>query len=557
MMVGVARNLIRLVANALRRLRRPPDHVLFVLAGELPSLSERRRGLLRWFLPKKDSLREIVERMDAVARDPRVRGVVLHLHALRLSVAGQQSVRAAIVRLQATGKTVTAWATVYDTVRYHIACACDHVVLQPGGRVEALGVAQRYLFLADALQRVGLAADFLQISPYKTAPDMLTRRAMSDEAREMATWLAEDVYGQLVDAVSAGRSMDRGAARDAIDGAPYIDQDARDAALVDELLNEEALPALLSTGRRPARIAPYHQIRRALLQPRRPLSSRAVGLLRISGDIIDGRSSRPPVKPPFRLPLLFSERAGDLSVVEAARRASRSRRLAAVVVHIDSGGGSATSSEAMASAIARLAERKPVVVSMGAVAASGGYYVATPAQYVFAQPGTITGSIGVLAGKLVSAALLARLGIHDEWVERGGGLSLQRGDDAYTEAERETVWRSIERAYRLFLERVAVGRGLSADAVDAIGGGRVWTGRQALERGLVDEFGGLEEALAKARKLGGLHPDAPARAVRARGSDVAPIPSRAVDLLSYAAQGLGMLQGEAPLCLCPLSDAFD
>jgi protease-4 len=189
---------------------------------------------------------------------------------------------------------------------------------------------------------------------------------------------------------------------------------------------------------------------------------------------------------------------------------------------------------------------------MGTVAASGGYYVATPGAWVVAHAGTITGSIGVLSGKLVHAPLLAKLGIHGEWVDRGDGISLQRGDHRYTEAERKTVWRGIRRTYDLFLERVAEARGLSTEEVDAIGGGRVWTGRQALERGLVDQLGGLEEAIAKARSLAGLHPRAPVRDVVERGADTAPVPGSGGEALRYVLDGMRPLRGSAPLCLCPL-----
>jgi len=552
MLVRLIRNLARVIANALRRLLRPAQYVQFTLSGEIPLLPAPRGGLLRRFLPTKLSLREIEQQLQAVAQDPRVKGVVLHLHPLKLPWAGRQALRAMIVRLRDAGKTVVAWATAYDTARYHIATACHRILLQPGGRIEPLGLAQHYIFVADALQRVGLAADFVQISPYKTAADMLMRREMSEAAREMANWLVEDLYEQWVLDVAAARAMDPEAVRVAVDESPYTDEAAQNAGLIDELINEEALPSALAPDRRPAKVAPFRQVRRMLVRPLLPLSPRAIGILRICGDIIDGRSSRPPARPPFRIPLLLSERAGDLSVVDAARWATKNRRIAAVVVYVDSGGGSATSSEAMASALQRLAEHKPVVVCMGAVAASGGYYVATPGKWVVAQPGTITGSIGVLSGKLVGAPLLAKLGIHDEWIDRGEGMSLQRGDDAYTDAEREIVWRGVRRTYDLFLERVAVGRGLAVDKVDAVGGGRVWTGRQAMERGLVDALGGLHDALAKAKDLAGLHPRAAVRDIHVRGVGSGPVPSQTSDLLTYATEGLPMLRGGVPLCLCPL-----
>jgi protease-4 len=545
---------LRTAGNLLRLLLPAPHYVQFVLAGEMPTLPPVRRGLVQRFLPKPLSLMDLERQLDRVARDRRVKGVVLHLHSLRLSWAAQQSVRDAVHRLQRAGKRVVAWATAYDTTRYHIACACDTILLQPGGRVAGLGIAQRYLFLADALRRIGIEADFLQISPYKTAPDIFMRTEMSEEAREMANWLIGDLFDQFVDAVASGRGLTPDEARAVIDGAPYIDGDAVDGRLVDQVVCEKELPARLSAKkRRPARIATFRQVRRALLRPHRPLSSKRVGIIRIAGDIIDGRSSTPPVKPPFRIPLLFSERAGDLSVVASVRRAAKSRRVGAVVVHVDSGGGSATSSEAMAAALRSLASRKPLVVSFGGVAASGGYYVATPGQWIVSQPGTITGSIGVLTGKLVNAALLEKLHFGYEWIERGDGTALFRSDDPFTEEEREKVWKGIRRTYELFLQRVSEGRGKDVDAIDAIGGGRVWTGRQALDHGLVDAYGGLQDALGKARSLAGLHPRTPAVEIVSRDPVTAPAAPRASEALTYASEGLQLLRGAAPLCLLPLA----
>lgn len=554
MLVRLVGLLLRVLGNLLRRLVPAPQYVQFVLAGEIPTLPPVRRGLMGRFLPKRRSLLELERQFDRVSRDPRVKGVVLHLHALSLSWAGQQSVRDGIRRLQRSGKRVVAWATAYDTTRYHLACACDTVLLQPGGQVGSLGIAQRFLFLADALKRAGIEADFVQISPYKTAPDMLMRTEMSDEAREMANWLIGDLFDQLVEAVASGRGLTVEEARSAIDRSPYIDGDAVDGRLVDGLACEKELPRRLSVRKkRPARIAPFRQVRRTLLRPHRSLSAKCVGIVRIAGDIIDGRSSAPPVKPPFRIPLLLSERAGDLSVVANVRRASRSRRVAALVVHVDSGGGSATSSEAMAAALRSLDTRKPVVVSFGGVAASGGYYVATPGRWIVTQPGTITGSIGVLTGKLVNAALLEKLHFGYEWIERGEGISLHRGDDRFTEEERERVWKGIRRTYELFLERVAEGRGKDPAAIDAIGGGRVWTGRQALNHGLVDAYGGLTEAIAKARELAGLSPRSAAVEIVSRDPQSAPVAPRASEALTYAAEGLRLLRGGSPLCLAPLT----
>ena len=540
-------------ANLLRRTMPPPRWISFVISGELPTLTERRRGLLARLTPKRGSLQELERDLDRIRHDRRVRGVVLHLGRLRLSVAERQTLRGMIRRAKDAGKTVIAWASSYDAASFHVACACDKVYLQRGGRIGSLGVAQRYWFLADALGKAGLSADFVQISPYKTASDMVTRTDMSEEARRMADWLADDIFAQLLEEIGEGRKLSPDRARDALDAAMHTDIDAEAAGLVDGLLCEDELPSRLAeSAKAKVKIATFRQARRRLLKPLVSLSSRGVGILRIHGDIVDGRSAHPPVRPPFRVPLLLSERSGDLTIVAAARRAATDRRTAAVVVHVDSGGGASTASEAMAAALRSLAARKPVVLSMGAVAASGGYYVATPAQWIIAQPGTLTGSIGVVAGKLVNASLLRRLAFRHEWIDRGDGESLYRGDDAFTDAERKEVLRSIRHVYDLFLDRVAASRKLSADEVDAVGGGRVWTGRQAREHGLVDAFGGLHEAIAKARELASLGSRAPVRDIAPPRGDAAPVPVPASALLQFVADGAASLGDGKALCICPL-----
>jgi len=462
-----------------------------------------------------------------------------------------QTLRDLIGELRAKGKRVIAWSHTYDTANYYVACAADEVFLQRGGGIGPLGLRQRFLFLADALQRVGLKGDFVQISPYKSAADFLTRNRMSDEVREMASWLMEDLFGALCRGITAGRRLPEASAKALVDGSPYTDLKALEARVVDKLVSEEDLPVHLGSAEKPARLMSWEEARRRLL--RRPLlrPGRYVALLRIEGDIIDGRSGRPPIQPPIRVPFLLSERAGDLTVVQEARRILRDQRAAAVVVYVDSGGGSATASEAMAAALEKIAATKPLVVAMGSVAGSGGYYVSTTGHWIVAQPSTITGSIGVLYGKIVTAGLLDKLLFRWELIRRGDHAAFFDAGSPFSEEERKIVWEHIQRVYDVFLNRVGACRKMTREAVDAIGGGRVWTGRQALERGLVDELGGIERAFAKARQLAGLSERSPVREVRVGKQLLAPMPEPAA-LLSYALEGVRLFDGNRALCLCPL-----
>ncbi len=539
-----------------RRLGKAPDYVVFTLEGEYERLRPPPAPFWgRWLSPPPPSLQDLEEQFRTVANDPRVRGVVLHLRPLRLPPAYVQTLRDFILELRGAGKRVVAWASNYETGNYAVACACDEVLLQPGGSVWPLGLRQSVTFLKDALARVGLQADVLQISPYKTAADPLTRSEMSPEMREMLDWLLDSLYGQLVRAVAEGRGLSDEDAQKLIDRSPYTDREALEANVVDGIVNEEALPDHLQRNGKPARLQTWDEARKRLLRrpPERP--GRYIALIRVEGDLVDGRSGRPPVKPPVPVPFVTNVRTGDLTVVQLARRALKDKRAAALVVFVDSGGGSATASEAMAAALERVAAEKPVVVAMGGVAASGGYYVSTPGRRIVAQPGTITGSIGVLAGKFITAGMLQKLRANREVLARGRRATLFDPGRPFSDEERRIVGKYIERTYDVFLERVAASRGLSREDVDKVGGGRVWTGEQALRHQLVDELGDLSVAIEKARELAGLDDRAPVRELLPDRRTLAPSPlptSTAAGFYAYALEGLRLLQRARALYLCPL-----
>ena len=556
-MLGYALYVVRYVlwiVGHIRRLRKPPDYVVFILEGAYPELRAPRAGFFRrrLFPETRLSLQELGEQFRAVQNDPSITGVVLHLRSLQLPAAQAQTVRDFIAGLRSSGKRVVAWSSSYDNIRYYVASAADEILLQTGGSASPLGLRATFFFLGDALERVGVKADFIQISPYKSAADPVMRSSMSDEAREMSNWLLDAYYDDFIQAVRSGRKLDEAAAKAMVDGAPYTDLKAVEAGAVDRLISEEDLPGYLGDGNKPARLATWEVAQPRLLRPPPIVRGRYVALIRVEGVIIDGRSQRPPFKSPLPLPLVFDPRAGDLSVVQQARTALADRRAAAVVLYVNSTGGSSSASEAMAAALQKVAANKPLVAVMGPIAASGGYYVCTPAQWISAQPGTITGSIGVLSGKLVAAGLLDKLLFHRESIGRGLHADFHGTDRPFNEEDRKTVRDNIERVYDVFLDRVTSGRMISREDAEAVAGGRVWTGSQAMERGLVDELGGLEDGFAKARQLAGLHPRAPVHEVRTGRSEVQPPLPDPASIVRYAIDGLDMLGGGRALCLCGL-----
>lgn len=534
-----------LLTSVRRSLARPPDFVELLIEEDLPALPDPPRPLWQRFTSRpRLSIKELGKRFEAIGRDPRIKGVVLHLRPVGMPMASLQDLREQVATLRKAGKRVVAWAPFYTTGTYYLACACDEILLMPVGTVQPLGVATTGMFLADGLARFGIKADFVQISPYKSAADSLTRSTMSDEYREQVTWLLDSQYRELVEAIAESRLVDEKGAAAIIDGSPYGDEAALAQHVVDRVVPEEQLVEHLSRGgSKPVTMGTWERARHAMRAPAPTLGlGKYVAVIRIEGTIVDGRSSRMPIRPPVDIPFLGEERAGDLTVVQVARQVAADRRAAAAVLYVDSRGGSATASEAMRQALGLVAARKPLVVVMGPVAGSGGYWVATPGSWIISRPGTLTGSIGVLTGKLVTGAMWAKLLFNRETVAFGEHVMLENDERPYTDEERTIVRREIERIYGQFLDVVAKARKMSTDEVHPIAAGRVWTGRQALERKLVDEMGGLDAGVRKARALAGLPETAPVREARAsRRAVPPPAPAPAVGWLGYALEGMALL----------------
>ncbi len=537
-----------LVSRVRSSFGKPPDFVIFVLEEDLPALPDPPRPFWQRFTSRpRLSIKELGERFDLISRNPQIKGVVLHLRAANMPMTTREDLRELVAKLRKSGKRVVAWAPFYTTGTYYLACACDEILLMPSGMVQALGFSATGMFLADGLRRVGLGADFVQISPYKSAADVLTKSQMSKEVREQTTWLVESRYEELVGAIVESRLLDEKGAKALIDGSPYGDEAAVDGHVVDGLLGEEKLPEHLGGS-----IATWERAR-ALLQtpPPKLRFGKYVALLRIEGMIVDGRSGRLPFRPPVELPLIGDDRAGDLTVVQAARQVAADKRAAAVVVYVNSRGGSATASEAMRQALDVIVKRMPAVVVMGPVAASGGYFVATPGSWIVARPSTLTGSIGVLNGKFLTGALWSKLLVNRETIAFGERATLESDEKPYSDEERKVVRAEIERIYAYFIDLVAKSRKMTNDQVVPLAQGKVWTGRQALERMLVDELGGLEAGIRKARELARLTEDALVREVRTPKRMIPPRVEAAAPggWLGFMLEGLTLLNRAPALAL--------
>jgi protease-4 len=521
----------RVVVNRVRARRGDLDYVALTLPVDLPPLPQDRGWLLRRVQGEPPiSLWELDDLFTRIAHDRRVGGVILTLRGVQMPLADIQTLRASIRRLRDRGVRVLCHAQSYDLAAYYLASAADQILLQPGGDLLTLGLQQEAIFLKDALAQIGVALDVVAITPYKGAFDQLSRADISPEGRAQLEWLLDSRYEQIVTGIAEGRGLAPDAVRRLIDTAPHIDADALAAGYVDAVIHEEGLYAHLGTRH----VIPLAEAKKRLLIPPPPRAGgKHIAILKVSGLMIPGESGSPPVELP--IPFIGGERAGDLTVVQQVRALMQDDDTAAVVLFIDSGGGAAIAAEAMTAALEELAKTRPLVAYMNAVAASGGYYIATPARHIVAQPGTITGSIGVVTAKPVTGGLRDLLRVRAVELARGANAGIYSDAQPFTDEQRALVRRSIEAAYRRFVERVARGRGLSVEAVDAVGGGRVWTGAQALQHGLIDEVGDLRAAIRTARELAALPEGAPVEVV---GGKVKNLPPQLAETVVPAAKYL-------------------
>jgi protease IV len=497
-------NLWRLLRNAyVRLLRHPPDYVWIEVSGPLPEF-ESRAGFLQRRLRPGPSLEGIREQLGRISADGRPRGVVLRVRNLGAGWAALEELRRELAAFRDRGGRVVAYLMEADSRSYYLACAAQEILATPLTTIGVVGLRTRVNFLRDALNRVGLEAEVVAVSPYKSAGEPFVRNDFSAAAREQAERLLDRRYEELVGAIAEGRKTTPEEARARIDSAPYGAPEALAQGLLDGVCYEDELPERLRTDDERAKLVEWGGAHRSLRVPyRRTL--RRVGLVSLTGAIVRGKNRRVPVP----LPIVGGEQAGSESVVAALRLAERSRRVAAILLHVESPGGDAFASDLIWREVERIRAEKPVVVLMGDVSASGGYYVSAAANHVVARRNTITGSIGVLSIRPVAEKLYEKLGVNPVALERGSRAGLLDLSRRPTPDELGVLEGQIRFVYDEFKDRVSRGRSMQASDLEGIAGGRVWTGPEARELGLVDEIGGYTEALRKARQLGKIERDTP------------------------------------------------
>ncbi|NOK03354.1 MULTISPECIES: signal peptide peptidase SppA [unclassified Myxococcus] len=478
-----------------------PAYVRFRLTGDPPYRERRRRRLqLGGSRPEPSdvtSVERLRESLELLAKDGRVKGILLEVEDLAVPAAKRDALVAVLMAFRAQGKRVVGWAVHVDNEAYALLCSADEVLLPPMGRVELVGYSAESTALGVGLSRVGIRPQFIRRGDYKTAPELFTRPVVSDIQTRTVESFLDERYADLVDVVARGRRKTPEEVRALIDQGPFSARRALDAGLVDALVSEANLPAHLGLakpgdGEEETELEPMETYLSTIPFPpvrwKRLRRNPRVAVVPVSGIIIPGKGAS-------------GKMATAETVVKALRAAGRDKRSKAVVVYISSPGGTPLASEQMLEAVQRVARKKPVIAYMDRVCASAGYMVAVGAKEIWSAPHAMVGSIGVFAGKFDMSGLMEKLGVHKTVLVRGQNAAMLSFSRGFTPQEQATLEAEVEEMYQAFLDIVAKGRGRTKEEIHQLAEGRVYSGVRGKAVGLVDQVAGFEEACRHALSL--------------------------------------------------------
>jgi protease IV len=458
------------------------------LAGNLEEMEPG--GVLGQFIESPPTVRSVVETLRKAKVDKRISSVVIKPTGAAALWGKVQEVRDAIVDFRRSGKPIIAYMEYGGEQEFYLATACDKVFLMPAASLDLTGMASYELFLRGTLDKIGAYPDALHIGEYKTASNTLTEHTFTPAHREMAESLNTDLYEQLVRGIADGRHKSEASVKSLIDHGPFLPEDALRAGLIDDLAYEDEIDdkiKLSPSAPKYVELTDYRQVGSASLGLGR---GPRIAIIYAAGIIASGKSS-------YDSPQGV---VGSDTIVEYLRKARGDGSVKAIVLRVDSPGGSAIASDVIWREVMLTKNQKPVIASMSDVAASGGYYIAMPAHAIVAEPSTLTGSIGVVITKFVIDGTLKKLGMNMEGVSQGKYADMYSPVRPFSPEERARMAENMQATYDTFVEKAAQGRNTTPERIDAIGQGRVWTGRQAKQIGLVDELGGLDRAVALAKQ---------------------------------------------------------
>jgi protease-4 len=443
-------------------------------------------------------LASLLLRLRKLEKDRRVPGVVVVVGDLDGSWATAEEIRAALLRLRLAKKHVYAYLTEANTRTYYVASAAERIYQDPAGGIRLVGLHSTAFYFKGTGDLLGVQADFVKIAEYKAAPEQYTRSGASAPAKQQREQMAEDVYQNLLEGISSARHVTKQTVASWIDRGPHTALDAQKLGIIDELKGGDEIETAIGE-----RLGRHVSISSASTAPERAnvWVKPKIAVLMVDGDITDGKSQT--------IPILNMRMVGLQTLLPAIAKAREDADVKAIVLRVDSPGGSALASDLLARELERTRSVKPVICSFGDVAASGGYFIAAPCQRIFAAPSTLTGSIGIFTGKFDVSGLAHKLGVSVEITERGKHAAIESLFRPYTEEERTMILEKLRYYYNRFVQTVARGRSMSNADVDAVGRGHIWSGMAAQARGLVDEFGSLADAIYFAKHEGGLGEDEP------------------------------------------------
>ena len=499
--LAVAVSAMGLVAMALFVGREPQvagnSTLVLKVGGDLQEMEPT--GVIGQFFEAPPTVRSVVESLRKAKVDKRVASVIIRPAGAAALWGKIQEVRDAIIDFRRSGKPIIGYLEYGGEQEFYLVSACDKVFLMPTSSLDLTGMANYELFLRGTLDKIGAYPDTMHIGEYKTASNTFTEHTMTPAHREMAESLNSDLYEQLIRGIANGRHKSEKDVRTLVDHGPFLPEDAVRAGLVDDVAYEDEIDdkVQLSKGK----------VNYLSESDYRHVSAGTVGLNRgpriaviyASGVIASGENN-------YDSP--SGQVVGADTMADSLRKARADSSIRAIVLRIDSPGGSAIASDVIWREVMLTRNVKPLVASMSDVAASGGYYIAMPAHAIVAEPATLTGSIGVVMLKFVIDGTLKKLGMNMEGVTKGRYADLYSPVRAFTPEERAKVQEQMQATYDTFVEKAAAGRNTTPERIDAIAQGRVWTGAQGKQVGLVDELGGLERALAVAKQRAKISPDA-------------------------------------------------
>jgi protease-4 len=459
------------------------------------------------FGEESQTLRELIARIDAAKDDPKVNAVLIYLGSgTGLKMAQVQEVRESLTALRRAGKKTFAYADSYDATGFMLASACTNVCLLEGGEIFIPGIGFETMFYKGSLDKLGVQADYVQIGEYKGAEEPFTRSGPSEELKSEMNKLVDSYYKQIVDTISLNRNLSNEKVKRVVDNAILSGRQAKDAGWVDHLVDADGMRDLMKAElnndvnvlhhygipeRQPLDLSNPFAIFQLMMQKEPVSDLPKIAVVYAEGAIMDGQGGEG---------MLGGMSVGSEDIRTAMRLASRDEKVKAIVIRIDSPGGSALASEAMWQSVRRVAKDKPVIVSIGSMAASGGYYLASAGEYIVADPSAIVGSIGVVGGKFVMNDLYEKLGITTQTFQRGQNAGLFSSTERFDDRQKRMVRTWMKNTYDQFTDRIKETRGKKIKDIDEVARGRIFLAEEAKGLGMVDELGGLTVAINHAAK---------------------------------------------------------